>query len=452
MAVVDGIDHYQRKVDWEKHSRRTAEPESSWDETKNLSSDSRKDRRQISSSSDGSNGGTDKNSTTSRDSHRKRKLNLPSNESSKRRKRSESPVRSGKKRQISKDDGIDCNSGMSFAEALGTCTNRPVAGKKVKSVSQPLSVKNVKTEAGISTPSSSSSSGSRSSVNVKAEPPASSVSEPLSLLASNVKLEPLNVDSASELTEISLNYKPLPAHNTNPVNRKQEEFRALSDVIYAKPQRTKVYSGMKSGNTRVPTLCEEAIRVLIRNIDKLGYTGGIPRDILKPVLEQATPDQLFTVEYNNPYLIEDNDQLWQFHCNREFRTKKREEMETWRHMYQRCLEDREIKLKALTANIKKSIDKSVPVRSVKLAYVDKPPRNVLRQQAKFGTAKMTTSSSDLKKEMILSGSGNPAINIAVPPPPMSRRKPYLSSSGAEKKTVAPLMAKALRMLKGRQKR
>lgn len=82
-------------------------------------------------------------------------------------------------------------------------------------------------------------------------------------------------------------------------------------------------------------------------------------------------------------------------------------------------------MKALTANIKESIDKSVPVRSTKMAYVDnfvKPPRNVLRNQAKYGTAKSSTSSSDLKKKLILSGSGNSATNIAVPPPPMSRMK------------------------------
>lgn len=65
----------------------------------------------------------------------------------------------------------------------------------------------------------------------------------------------------------------------------------------------------------------------------LEFTGGVPYDIIKPVLERATPDQLFSLEHHNPYLIEDTDMLWQYHCNREFRTKQREEMETWREMY-----------------------------------------------------------------------------------------------------------------------
>lgn len=75
------------------------------------------------------------------------------------------------------------------------------------------------------------------------------------------------------------------------------------------------------------------IRVLIENIDALEYTGGVPYYIIKPVLERSTPDQLFMLEHHNPYLIEESDSLWQFHCNKDFRTKKREEMESWREMY-----------------------------------------------------------------------------------------------------------------------
>lgn len=65
----------------------------------------------------------------------------------------------------------------------------------------------------------------------------------------------------------------------------------------------------------------------------LEFTGGVPFDIIKPVLERATADQLFMLEHYNPYLVEDTDKLWQYHCNREFRNKQREEMETWREMY-----------------------------------------------------------------------------------------------------------------------
>lgn len=89
------------------------------------------------------------------------------------------------------------------------------------------------------------------------------------------------------------------------------------------------------------------------------------------------------MEHHNPYLIEDTDELWQLHCAKEFKNKRREELESWREMYMRCLDEREAKLIALTANIKQSQDKSMPVRQTKLAYVDsfvKPPREIARRQ------------------------------------------------------------------------
>lgn len=81
--------------------------------------------------------------------------------------------------------------------------------------------------------------------------------------------------------------------------------------------------------------------------------------------------------------MEDSDELWAKHCKRECRGVQRQEMESWRDMYLRCRDERDAKLKALTVNIKQSIDKSLPVRQTKLAYVDnyvKPPRAIARKQ------------------------------------------------------------------------
>lgn len=68
----------------------------------------------------------------------------------------------------------------------------------------------------------------------------------------------------------------------------------------------------------------------------LEYTGGVPYDLLKPVLNHATPEQLLVLEHYNPYLVEDTDELWEFHCKKRFRTKVREDMETWREMFMVC--------------------------------------------------------------------------------------------------------------------
>ncbi|KYM94289.1 Transcription elongation factor B polypeptide 3, partial [Cyphomyrmex costatus] len=346
--------------------------------------------------------------------------------------------------EIKGDEGIDCNSGASFAEALGMCSMPQPSKKRQSNLSNLNLSKSSKTE-----PMPSVTNKKLSAV--KIEPECDDNSSPLSLLAPNVKLEPLSVDLASTLPEISPNYKPLPY--INPMQRK-EEIKPVDDIIYIKNQRTKVYSGNKVGYTSVPTLYEMCIRVLIENIDALEFTGGVPYDILKPILERATCDQLFMLEHHNPYLVEDTDILWKYHCNREFKNKERQEMESWREMYMRCLDEREAKLKTLTANIKQSIDKSVPMRSTKLAYVDnvvKPPRNVLKKQAKYGTANATPATiSSVKKKLTGGGTVNNATNIAVPPPPMSRFK--ASTSSGMKKTKAPLMAKALQLIKGRYKR
>lgn len=73
-------------------------------------------------------------------------------------------------------------------------------------------------------------------------------------------------------------------------------------------------------NTKPPSLALEA-------------TGGVPYDILKPVLDRANPEQLFTLEDYNPYLIEDTGDMWKWHCSRKFRGQVPRELETWRDMF-----------------------------------------------------------------------------------------------------------------------
>lgn len=72
---------------------------------------------------------------------------------------------------------------------------------------------------------------------------------------------------------------------------------------------------------------------MVVTLAALEYTGGVPFEVLKPVLERATPQQLYVFEEYNPYLMEDSDVLWQQHVSRSFRTKKRLENESWREMF-----------------------------------------------------------------------------------------------------------------------
>lgn len=51
------------------------------------------------------------------------------------------------------------------------------------------------------------------------------------------------------------------------------------------------------------------------------------------MLDRANPEQLFTLEDYNPYLIEDTGDMWKWHCSRKFRGKVPHELETWRDMF-----------------------------------------------------------------------------------------------------------------------
>lgn len=105
--------------------------------------------------------------------------------------------------------------------------------------------------------------------------------------------------------------------------------------------------------------------------------------------------QLLTIEDFNPYLVEDTDHLWEMHCKRRFRGKTPEELESWREMFLRLQDEQEAKFATLTKNIKAAQEKCVPVKKTKLAYVDsyvKPPRNVLKNQERYGTNRLATVS------------------------------------------------------------
>jgi len=65
-----------------------------------------------------------------------------------------------------------------------------------------------------------------------------------------------------------------------------------------------VYSGLKSGFVgKIPSLFDLCLRVIQDNIDDLGYTGGVPFEILEPALTKTTPSQLIQIENYNPYLL-----------------------------------------------------------------------------------------------------------------------------------------------------
>ncbi|XP_059610167.1 transcription elongation factor B polypeptide 3 [Phlebotomus argentipes] len=375
------------------------------------------------------------------------------------------------------DDSIDNSKGASFADVLSMIPDVPSrksGQKRHKPTETP-----VKSTATTSTGDTEESSPKRKKSEVKV-----AVVRPLAppeMLKSPEKLAPLDPEIIKgdnielpqiTMPQISNNYRPMPLNPAVmecvfPSSSKQKapaatfhmtDEEAMGTSMQSKNQRTKVYSGVKTGAVmNVPTLHELCIRVLQRNIDALEYTGGVPFEILKPVIERATPEQLFTFEHYNPYLMEDTDELWQQHCKRRFKAEKRREMESWREMYLRCFDEQEARFNSLTQNIKQSLSTSVPVRKTQLAYVDsivKPPRNVLRKQNQFGT-RQKISATPAARVAALSGisknaakAGDARLRVAA----ANREYDPASSTSAVKPKRAPLMQKSLMLFKGRLKK
>uniref|UniRef100_H2M1N9 Elongin A, like n=1 Tax=Oryzias latipes TaxID=8090 RepID=H2M1N9_ORYLA len=155
-------------------------------------------------------------------------------------------------------------------------------------------------------------------------------------------------------------------------------------------RKMQVYSGAKT--LFLPTmmsLYQQCIRTLQNNINMLYETGGVPFELLEPVLERCTPDQLQRIEECNPIYIGVTDHLWGRHCLRDFKGYKLQEYESWKEMYLRLSEERERKLRRLTKTIVSAQSNKPKGRQVKMAFIHtvaKPPRDVRIQQEIHGTA------------------------------------------------------------------
>ncbi|XP_055902187.1 transcription elongation factor B polypeptide 3-like [Eupeodes corollae] len=360
-----------------------------------------------------------------------------------------------KKPKLIVNDGIDSTMGASFSDALGMCGigGSSKKNKKLQKIAE--SSKQV-----VETPPRSS------------KPVAEKESKhPTDLIPEALKTSPktkldisLNLPIASSV-KISDNYKPSPINQnvmnciyptSMPEKPSSSNYNNLNIGITSKTMRTKVYSGVKTGALlSVPSLFDICIRVLQKNIDALEYTGGVPFDVLRPVLERTTPQQLLNFEDYNAYLLEDTDVLWQQHVGRHFRGKMREEGETWREMFLRCEDEKERRLNILTKNIKISQKQSaLPIKKTRLAYVDnvvKPPRNVQRKQELYGTNDKLIASPAARVAALSSASHNTVI-AGDPRLKIGRDLVAAANSNPLKIKKAPLMAKTLQFIKKTYKR
>ncbi|XP_062851062.1 elongin-A-like [Trichomycterus rosablanca] len=212
-----------------------------------------------------------------------------------------------------------------------------------------------------------------------------------------------------------------------------------------------VYSGSKTAYLpTMMTLYQQCIRTLQNNIDLLYEIGGVPFEILEPVLERCTSEQLLRIEECNPVYIGVTDHLWEKHCHREFRSAQLEEYESWRELYLRLFQEREQKFQLLTKSIVSAHSRKPRGRQVKMAFMHsaaKPPRNIRIQQEIHGTAgPVLPNNTDKSSVKSNENKGRPCVNEPA--------MPSSTSSGSSQpqepkkiKRVAPMMAKSLKAFK-----
>ncbi|XP_008937478.1 PREDICTED: transcription elongation factor B polypeptide 3-like, partial [Merops nubicus] len=269
----------------------------------------------------------------------------------------------------------------------------------------------------------------------------------------------LNTPLPKFLTGISISSPPYAADFKAPVVAAPQE---VSEVVQFTGRRLnskmQVYSGSKPVClSKMLTLYEQCIRVLQNNIDLLHEVGGVPFEILEPVLTRCTPEQLFQIEECNPKFTEESDHLWKKHCQREFKNESLLECESWREMYLRLFNQREIKLKMLTKNILSAQSEKPKGRQVKMAYMTsaaKPPRNIRRQQEIHGTAGLVTQLCLIEKCKAKipesRNRSNTSSNLIPVNNSGSSSSSVMTQDGKKPiKKIAPIMRKTLRALKSR---
>ncbi|XP_061602039.1 elongin A, like [Cololabis saira] len=211
-------------------------------------------------------------------------------------------------------------------------------------------------------------------------------------------------------------------------------------------KKMQVYSGAKT--LYLPTmmsLYQQCIRTLQNNIDLLYETGGVPFELLEPVLERCTPEQLLRIEECNPIYIGVSDHLWGKHCQRDFKGFKLKEYESWKELYLRMSEERERKLQRLTKTIVSANSKKPKGRQVMMAFIHtvaKPPRDVRIQQEIHGTAvqqphqpKCSVKTQDNRLKPSCNESSSTGSGPSNTQDPRKRTR------------VAPMMAKSLKAFK-----
>ncbi|XP_059325058.1 elongin-A-like [Ammospiza nelsoni] len=274
--------------------------------------------------------------------------------------------------------------------------------------------------------------------------------------------ELLNTPLPKTLPGISESSPPYAADFTAFTVPAVEAPQQVNEIVQFTGQRLnskmQVYSGSKAVClSKMLTLYEQCVRMLHNNIELLQEAGGVPFEILEPVLTRCTPEQLFRVEKCNLMFIKETDHLWKKHCQRDFKNESLLQYESWREMYWRLFNQREEKLKILTKTILSAQSEKPKGRQVKMAYVigaAKPPRNICRQHEIHGaagpviqlhpTGKCKTGIPEMRDR------NNTLSNLIYAGTSRSSSSGVMIQDGKKPtKKIAPIMKKTLKALRSR---
>ncbi|NWW00164.1 ELOA1 protein, partial [Machaerirhynchus nigripectus] len=274
--------------------------------------------------------------------------------------------------------------------------------------------------------------------------------------------ELLNIPLPKTLPGISQSSPPYAADFTASAAPVVDTPQQVDEIVQFTGQRLnskmQVYSGSKAVClSKMLPLYEQCVRMLHNNIELLREAGGVPFEILEPVLMRCTPEQLFQIEKCNLTFIKETDHLWKKHCQRDFKNESLWEYESWREMYLRLFNQREEKLKILTKNILSAQCEKPKGRKVKMAYMTgaaKPPRNIRQQQEMHGTAGPVIQLHPTEKCKIgipeMRDRNNTLSNLIPAGSSRSSSSGVMTQDGKKPtKKIAPIMKKTLKALKSR---
>jgi len=130
-------------------------------------------------------------------------------------------------------------------------------------------------------------------------------------------------------------------------------FKKKSDTFnFLRPrnERQAIYSGKRTLRTNIPSLQDLCVETLKDHVDDTcrKHFNLLPYDVVKPIIDLATPEQLYCMVDNNPNYADDIEPLWQHFCALHFKDAERDECESYYELYWRKFNEKEERLQQIT--------------------------------------------------------------------------------------------------------